>query len=469
MTIEAVGVISLILGTLCFFFGLMFAVHALVISTLFGASTAVVLTAMSNANVQPAHLLLGFFVAHLATRRNVWQHGLECLKFPRAGFWLLLTVIYGIVVTLLMPRFFAGLSYVYAIRSQGYILVPLEPSSGNVTQTIYFVADFICFVAFYAYASTSDGRRVIGYAALACAGVNLAFAMLDLVTYWTNTTEILRFIRNASYRMLNDTEVLGFKRIVGSFTEAASFAYATLGMFAFTGRLWLCGVLPRLTFALAALSLLALIFSTSTTAYVGLFVFFTIVYLDSLIRTCTNRVTSQMFAFIWASPVVISIFVIVLALNDAQWLYVHDLLEAMIFNKLSSGSGIERTAWNQQALTSFFDTFGFGAGVGSLRASSFPIAVLASIGVIGAITYGAFLICVLFVRPEWRRFSYFEDATQQAAQSACLAWLIAASVAGSFIDLGLAFFAFAGVACAEPISVPTSKHLSEVRFSTGRA
>src|SRR5258708_3472944 len=203
MTIEPIGIISLVLGAACFLLASTFAVHTFVISTLFGASAAVVLTAMSNANIQPAHLLLGFFVAHLATRKDVWHYGSNCLKFPQAGFWLLLTVVYGIICTLLIPRLFAGFSYVYAIRADtgtGYSLMPLAPGSGNLTQTIYFISDFICFVAFSVCASTSDGRIAIAYAALTCAGLNLAFAALDLVTYWTNTTEMLAFIRNASYR-----------------------------------------------------------------------------------------------------------------------------------------------------------------------------------------------------------------------------------------------------------------------------
>jgi hypothetical protein len=224
-------------------------------------------------------------------------------------------------------------------------------------------------------------------------------------------------------------------------------------MFAFTGRLWLCGVFPRLTFVLASLSLIALIFSTSTTAYVGLSVFVALTYMGGLIRVVSGRVTVQMLAFTCGVPILILIFIVVLALNDAQWLYVQDLLNNLVLNKLSSDSGIERTAWNRQALTTFFDTFGFGAGIGSLRASSFLIAVLASIGVFGAITYGAFLICVLWGRrePEWS--GLFEDAIPQAARSACLAFLIAASIASSFIDLSLAFFILAALACAEPAPV----------------
>jgi hypothetical protein len=149
-------------------------------------------------------------------------------------------------------------------------------------------------------------------------------------------------------------------------------------------------------------------------------------------------------------PLLCTLFIIVLALNDAQWSYVKDLLDTLIVNKLSSDSGVERTAWNRQALTNFAETFGLGAGIGSLRASSFPVAVLASIGVIGAISYGAFLVCVLFRWQLDRHDDPLVAASQTAARWACLAYLTAASVAGSFIDLGLVFFVFAALACAEP-------------------
>jgi hypothetical protein len=457
MTIELMGFITLLVGFLSLFMGGKFAVYSLVIFTLFGASAAVILTAMSNANIQPAHLLLGFLVTYFATRKNFWLRAAASVTFPRAGFWLLMTVLYGIADSFLMPRLFAGLSYVYAIRAEssvGYILVPLGPSPGNLTQLIYFFGDFVCFVVFYAFASTTNGKKEFAAAALALTAANLAFAVLDLVTYWTNTAEMLAFIRNASYRMLNDTEVSGIKRIVGSFTEASQFAYLTLGLFGFTGRLWLSGVFPRLTFALAGASLLALILATSTTGYVGLGALIVISYLNCLIRTVGGQATVQMAAFVILLPIVIFVAVAILALNDAQWLYIQDLLNSMLFNKLSSDSGVERSAWNRQAITNFYDTFGLGAGIGSARASSFPIAVISSIGVVGAITYGGFLINVLFPRSMSGRSDPIEDAIQKAACSACLAWLIAASVAGSFVDLSLTFFLFAAVASAEPGLLP---------------
>jgi hypothetical protein len=449
MSIEAIGIITFLAGGLCFVLGLTFAVQVFVVSTLFGASAALVVTSMSNANVQPAHLLLFFFAAFIALRPELLRRGTSCLQFPRAGFWLLLTVLYGIATALVMPRLFAGLTSVFTVRSDnGPMLAPLAPSSGNLTQTAYFVGDLICFVAIYSCASTRAGLRAVAYGLLICAGVNLSFAAADLVTYWTGTGDLLAFVRNASYRLLNDTEVSGFKRIVGSFSEAASFAYVTLGMLAFAGRLWLCGVFPRLTLSLATLSLAALIFSTSTTAYVGLATFFAVIYLESLLRTLTRTVTIQMFCFSCFLPVLLVTFVIILALNDAQWSYVTDLFNNMVLSKLSSNSGIERTAWNEQALRVFLDTDGFGAGIGSLRASSFPVAVLASIGVVGALTYGAFLFCILCGPGE--DVGTIEDAFRLSARWACLALLIAASIAASFLDLGLVFFVFAALASARP-------------------
>jgi hypothetical protein len=268
---------------------------------------------------------------------------------------------------------------------------------------------------------------------------------------------LLSIIRNSTYRILNDTEVAGFKRIVGSFSEAAVFANTSLVAVAFTGRLWLAGIYPSFTFTLAALSLSGLIFSTSTTGYVGLSALLTIAYFGCVLRTLTGHVTIQTVVFVCFLPLVISISVIILALNDAYWMYIKDLLNTMVLNKMSTDSGVERTAWNKQALMSFFDTSGFGAGIGSLRASSFLIAVPASIGVIGAITYGTFLFCVLFGRRERsREAELFEDACQRASRAACLACLLSASVAGAFVDLGLIFFMYAGLACAAPRSLQPS-------------
>src|SRR5262249_33526597 len=153
----------------------------------------------------------------------------------------------------------------------------------------------------------------------------------------------------------------------------------TLGYFAFSLRLWLSGVHPRLTATLTMLLLGTLMCSTSTTAYVGLAVFLGFVYLGILVRMAQRPLTRQMAFFAFGVPIVVLIVVFAVLLNQALSAYIYSLAGELIINKMSTDSGVERSAWNRQAIQVFFDTYGFGAGNGSLRASSFPIAVLGNL------------------------------------------------------------------------------------------
>ena len=109
-------------------------------------------------------------------------------------------------------------------------------------------------------------------------------------------------MRNATYRMLDDVEIVGFKRIVGSFPEASTFAYATLGYFAFSCRLALAGVHARVASVIAALSFVALILSTSTTAYAGVAICVFALYGDAVVRLVVRGATPGSVGFVIAAP-----------------------------------------------------------------------------------------------------------------------------------------------------------------------
>jgi hypothetical protein len=451
MNIEAIGFIAIALGLFGFYFGPEFMVYIFFASTLLGAAGALTLEFLGGTNIQPAHLLLGFLAIKLCGERRVMQEAMGGLRVGCPGFWLFLTTLYGSFTAFLLPRLFAGQTVVVPVRAEGYNTL-LSPSMSNVTQPVYFVGNFICFVMLYGLAKSGRKWRHLVWAALAVAVLNLVFAALDLTTYWTGTSEMLSFIRNASYAMLSDTESQGFKRIVGSFTEASSFGYASLGYFAFVTTLWLFGVFQRLTLSLSALTFLALIFSTSTTAYVGLAALLSVLYGLTLLRLLFRPLTAQMMIFMIGSPFLVAVLVLGIALDDQASLYFKDLIDNLVLNKMSTSSGVERSSWNAQAIQNFLDTFGFGVGNGSARTSSFPLAVVASLGFPGALLYGAFLGSVLFA-PRISPDEYsIEAAVQSAAKAACTAWLIAASVSGALIDLGLPFFAFSALACARPQS-----------------
>jgi len=443
---------TLLAGLLSFALGLRFAVPVFAFATLFAASAALILPALGNANVQPAHLLLAFLIATVSIRRNLLREMLACARFPKPGFWLVMVAVCAIVSAYYFPRLFAGMTDVFGLHTDNaghVVLTPLAPSSGNLTQSMYLVGDLICFLAMSAYARGANGKRVLAQAILICAAANLAFAVVDMVTAATNTADWLSFVRNATYRQLDDTDALGTKRIVGSFSEASAFGFTTLGFFAFATQLWLEDAYRRTALALAVLSLIALIFSTSTTAYIGLSIFLALALSRSLARITAARATSHVVGFLVVFPLIIVGIAAVFLLDQQLNAYAQQTIQTAVFDKLSSSSGVERSAWNTQALINFIDTYGLGAGVGSLRASSLPIAVLGSMGVAGALLYGAF-IGRLFWRSVGTTQPPLSASLQRAARAACLALLMAAAFTSSLVDLGLQFFLLAALASADP-------------------
>jgi hypothetical protein len=455
MTIELIGAITLVVGLIGLFAQPNFIVYAFFASTLLGAAAALIVTSLGGTTIQPAHLLLGFLTVKLLADRDIRMRALEAASPGSPGFWLVVTVIYSTVTAFLMPRLFQGQTFAYAVRAQGgeNYLAPLVPTTSNLTQSVYFIGDCVCFLVLAGWGASESGRRCLGRAALMCVMLNLIFGFLDLVTYATNTAELLSFIRNSTYSILSDTGSAGFKRIVGSFVEASSFGYWTLGYFAFATTLWLHGIAARLTFALSVLSFLTLLFSTSTTAYVGLGGYLAVQFAIVTGNFLFGQIRREMVIFMVCAPFLFVIVALAISLNDVSSAYFSDLLNTFVLDKMSTSSGVERSRWNSQAIQNFLDTFGFGAGNGSVRASSFPVAVIGSLGILGAASYAMFLLTIWFRRKQVE--PPVVAATQAAARSACLAWLIAATASAGFIDLGLPFFAFAALGCLDSPKVRT--------------
>jgi hypothetical protein len=456
MTIELIGIIALAVGFFSFFFDSALVVYVFFGATLLGSAAAFVLDSLGGTNISPAHLLLGFLSVRLLRDPAVKQSTAEAVAPGSPGFWLLLTVVYSAVSAYFLPRLFAGQTFVVLVRAVDPFSYPLAPVMSNLTQTIYLVADCVCFLVISRYAGGTVGKAALRNAAIFSVILNLIFAGLDLLTYSTGTADLMSFIRNANYSLLFEDQVTGMKRIVGSFVEASSFGTATLGYFSFSFTFWLLGVRPRFMFILSMLSLCALIFSTSSTAYGGIAVTLTLGYLATLVVAIRGRSTTQMISFLVATPIILSILFCVIALNDDYSAFVNNLLDNTVFGKFSTSSGLERSSWNRQALQVFVDTFGFGAGNGSMRTSSFVLAVISNLGVIGTLLFGFFFLGVFFGRAGDGEADPLEDATRLAAKAACIAWLISATISSALTDLGMAFFAFAAIGCARSDPV-TSK------------
>ncbi|MBX9932019.1 MAG: hypothetical protein K2Y56_10850 [Methylobacterium sp.] len=459
MTFEWIGLAAFILGCVGLAAGRGFSLVLFLVSTLLGAASAAILTVIGGANLPPAHLLLGFLF--LLALSSPWRGVMaEAIAWPRPGFWLFVTVAYGVVTAVFMPRLFANATYVYTFARTDYgtglLLVPLGPVSGNITQTIYFVGDLLAYCVVTALACDDRGKIWVAKGLIVCGFANLAFAGLDYLTFFTGTADYLAFMRNAPYRILDTAEVIGIKRLVGSFPEASAFAGATLCLFAFTLTLWLEGYRSRLVAPLAALLLLALVASTSTTAYAGLALYLAFVYAASVLRLVFGTVTRMRVAFLIYAPVAFALLGCIVAIDDRSATFVGDALQQLVFLKGATASAAERATWNAQALTNFAETYGLGVGIGSARASNVAVAVLANLGIIGTITYGLFLVNTLTMPA--RDPAPHLHGIRQAAASACIAMIFAGLLAGTTIDLGLTFFICAALA-ATPAAEPASARL----------
>ncbi|WP_342105385.1 hypothetical protein [Methylobacterium sp. SI9] len=452
MQIELIGVVAFLIGLISLGRSPGFSVYMVFLSTLLGASAAAILTALGGASLQPAHLMLAFVLLKVGTNPYRLADGLSSLSFPRPGFWLLITVLYALAGAVLITRLFAGSTNVYSIARLGdgvrIALVPLVPTTGNVTQSLYFASDLLAYVAFYACSKELGSRSlaVLCSAAVVCAFANFAFGLIDVATYLTGTGELLSFLRNAGYTMLVEVEMAGFKRVVGSFSEASTYGSASLFLFTFTGKMWLEEVYTRRAGLAAAVSLIAVIASTSTTAYAGLAIVATIEYLTCLYSLVINRrSTRNATLFLFLGPFVVAFIVMAGALQESVWNAVQSIYQAAFSEKLTSDSGVERSSWNYQGLQNLFETNGLGVGVGSTRTSSWPLAVLASLGVIGTVTYFAFVLLFLLARPvgDARTQSF-----QKSIRLACVTQVVLGSIGSPFVDLGLLFFMCAGVSMA---------------------
>jgi hypothetical protein len=219
-----------------------------------------------------------------------------------------------------------------------------------------------------------------------------------------------------------------------------------LAYFSFTLLLWLERVQSRMA-GLATLFIgPTIVLCTSTTAYIaGIFVVCMLV-LFCLKRLIGGPATTPHATFLVITLFLIPCAIVALSLVPDAWNSIAGLMNTTLSDKLQSQSGEERTAWNTLALVAFVDTATFGAGLGTVRASSFIAALLSNVGLTGTALFAVFLYSL--VRATGRHMSGDREthAIGNAAVLASIAQIASAAISGSGTDLGLLFSTTAGLA-----------------------
>jgi hypothetical protein len=450
MSIEPIGFITILLGFALVYHGARFAITALCLSTLLGAAAAFQLPALGGSSIQPSHLILAFVALGVILRPREKQAMIESLAYPGPGFWFAAYVLFSVVSAFFLPRIFAGATLVYssARNSAGLTSVmasPLAPGSSNLTQSVYLLGDLVCFAIVSGLARLGYGRFIANQLILT-ALVCLGFALVDMGTFSIGQPELLDFIRNANYTMHTAEVIGGFKRIVGSFPEASAYGAVALAFFSFTLVLWLERFQNRLTgFATVSVGL-TVILCTSTTAYVaGLFMMGVAVLL-SFKRLVTGKTTRPYATFLLIMLFMVPCMIMAIALIPSLWNAMSALADVTFASKLQSQSGEERTAWNTLALISFVETSTFGAGLGTVRSSSFVAALLSNVGLTGTVLFLLFLYSLLMATARSKLAGSESRAIGMAGVFACIAQIASATISGSSTDLGLLFSITAGLA-----------------------
>jgi hypothetical protein len=262
-------------------------------------------------------------------------------------------------------------------------------------------------------------------------------------------------VPSTNYSILVNHEIASLKRMIGGFPEASAFGYYTLGLFGFWFRYAALSHGKRYPSLFLLLSVFLLFRSASTSAYlaIGLFlILYVALNTQSTLGRAISARTARLIGF--------SALLMVLLACGAVAAYelipdVKTFLDRLLFNKLETDSGVERLSWNARALENLQDTFGIGAGLGSLRASNWLIATLASIGVLGAIIFIAFLLSMFRTSGQRAVSEYY--IVIEALKYGCLGLFLRAMVVKATPNLEIIFFAYAGLlvglAAAKP-SIP---------------
>ncbi|MGO4441511.1 hypothetical protein [Rhizobium sp. RAF56] len=467
MSIEPIGIFLAVAGFYVVVAGLGAGAYVLCFTTLLGAAAALLLPALGGSSIQPVHFMLVFLVLAVLLRPNTLAVSLSCLSYPGPGFWFMLFTFYSVLTAIFLPRIFEGATLVYSLarndQIRGIVSTPLSPGTSNLTQSAYLLGSLACFAIIAAYGRLG-GAAVMARALTLAGAICIFFAIADVVTYQTNTADLLSVIRNANYRMLNDGEIQGFKRIVGSFPEAGTFGYFALALFTFVLMLGLESFpVPFLTPVAFALGI-AIVLCTSTTAYVASAITALMVLGFCVVRILRGKGTSRHLTYAVACVFALPLVIMALMLIPSVWESISDLAHATLTTKLESQSGEERMRWNAQALGAFGDTNGMGAGLGSIRASSFIVALLANVGVPGTILFVIFVYSLIRSAAKRKHSNGVEGVVGLAALLSCLAQITAATISASAVDLGPLFAITAGLAAAYglgPLHAPAQITLSK--------
>jgi hypothetical protein len=433
--------------------------------SIFGGGAAFL---VGRSTITPVSFAVALLLAHLLL--SMFRRADHASLGAKTNGWLAFFCIYGAVTAYLLPKVFNKALAVTPLsasaRTQDFLVAPVHLGLQNYTTAIYLLATLAAGVCAGAAAADPKSKRMLVVWGIVIAWVNNLFGLFSAIA---PSSAVLKFFRNAAYaELLQSTE--DYSRVTGVFPEASAYASFAFMWFVFMIELWLRNVASRWTFV-TALGVGAMIIAcTSTTGYAALAAYAVILAVRALITPRSIPVSKLVLgAMVGLAAMALALLLINLYPNVIPAL--GKAAKSILLTKSETVSGRHRLFFAQTAIKAFKVTWGLGVGAGSFRSSSLVLAILGSMGVIGAIAFAGHFIRVL--KP-LRRDTYELPGDPTKAVGVAAAWaacagLIPQILSSSTPDPSYPFAIFAGLALgwrylprrvpavqgARPILVPT--------------
>jgi hypothetical protein len=199
------------------------------------------------------------------------------------------------------------------------------------------------------------------------------------------------FYSNAGYSRADSQSMVGLFRINGPFEEPSTLGYTFTGYLLYAwGRF---GQRPTgIAVAMVVACIFCMLVSTSTTSFLGLFLFLCLALFDLATRRARliPRKTDMTLGYLIAMVIIIAAIFAFLAAIAANWAAIIVILKNTLLNKGESTSFQQRSFADFLALHIFAETYGIGIGLGSHKANSLALTLLSNTGIVGLILFGMF-------------------------------------------------------------------------------
>lgn len=461
MSLTETTILALVLSLILLFRGPERGLWALMISLPFGVAAAVNLPALGNSSLLMADLVALTLVALTVSRLLIAQEGMT-LRLPAFAWWLIAMMVFCVFITFFGPRLYANQIDVFTIgrtASDEFIVrTTLQPSSKNISQLMRFGISLSVGLAII-LASPQKFQRALPGAFVAMTITHLTLSAADYITFAINRPEWLEFIRNANYTVLYKHQIEGIKRVIGGFAEASAAGNFSLSLFGFWMIYWIRGGRAKLGGYLAIGSLVTVLASGSSAAFVAVALFTALTAISLFLTKGRVMGKRRNWLLITAGAVLPAIVLGAFILSQTNPSF-GAYFDRLIFSKLESHSAVERMMWNRHALDATLESSLLGLGLGSIRSSNFLIACLSTLGFVGSFIYFGMLTSLAIGRPRGTQDSE-RAILAHACRAACLALFCKAIVTKSSPDLEIIFFlcASAAMLLRDPVAIQAHEPL----------